>query len=426
MSADRPRPRWWLQPRIALPVLAVVVGLAAGLAPEVIDPRGGDQRLSTYSSRPAGARLLYDLADRLGWPVSRLRERAVPRDSTAVLLLLDPAVPPPATHAHEILEFVRGGGSLLYVYDEGQALTDSLRLRRGESGEASVLPTVAGEITEACAGEDNGALPMWPDGDMHLWGIEWRGPAPRDTVTFAITSWEDRDDVTRVAPAAAGFPYGKGRIVLVADPDLLRSDVMRVCRWSADVAAVRMLEYLTRGERRQLVFDEFHQGHGAHPGTFAAILLFLSRTDAGNVLAVLALAGIVLLLARAPRLVPPRDTGRIERRSPAEHVQALAQAYEQVGASRTAVLRMLQGLRRRTRRRGAPPLGSVDDAPAFLAWVTARAPASAADVALVEEALGKAIPARQLVHVGEAIRRIEAALTFIPKARPRIRPTVPS
>jgi len=57
--------------RLALAaVLTVIVG-AALLTPEMIGGRTGDSRLTTYSAEPQGARVLYELASRLGWHVER-------------------------------------------------------------------------------------------------------------------------------------------------------------------------------------------------------------------------------------------------------------------------------------------------------------------------------------------------------------------
>jgi len=405
--------RMLLRPAVALPVLLAVIAAAAILTPQQSDPRDGDSRLSSYSVSPMGARLLYRTAEHLGWPVSRRREAGVPADPRAVIVLLDPTVPPTARQAHAILEHVRAGGGLLHVYGDG-TLTDSLHVRRGEGAPARVPGDVRGAIDERCAAEGNGALPLWPTRDMQLYHVVWRRRPDGPVVTFAETIPDAgeprRADRARARPAAVGFALGQGRVVAIADPDLLRNDVLRVCRWGADVAAVRMLEYLGRGARRPLVFHEFHLGYGAHPGTFTAIATFFSRTTAGHVLAQLVVAALILLLARAPRLVPPRDDPRVERRSPTEHVEALGRAYEEVGATRTATLRLLQGVRRRVARQGAPPLTGDEGAEPFLAWVLHRVPGAEEDVRVLRHALEHPVPVQSLAGIGGAVRRIEAML----------------
>jgi hypothetical protein len=211
-----------------------------------------------------------------------------------------------------------------------------------------------------------------------------------------------------------GFPLGRGRVVVLSDPDLLRNDVIRVCNWGADVAVVRMLEYLRTGPvpRRLMIFDEYHQGFGAHPGTMRAIALYLSRTPSGHALGQVLLAGLVLLLALGPRALPPRDTERVERRSPLEHVSALASAYEQVGATRTAANRLLRGVRRRleraTQNYGTHRAEQTDDA--FLAAALRGDPSLEEDVALIRRSLSATLSQHDFEALGGALRRLETSL----------------
>jgi hypothetical protein len=207
-------------------------------------------------------------------------------------------------------------------------------------------------------------------------------------------------------------------VAVIADPDLLRNDVMRVCRWGADVAAVRVLEYVSvdgpGGRRDRLVFDEYHQGFGDQPGTMRGIFRYLGRTASGHLVLQLAGAGLVLLLAIGPRLLTPRPTERIERRSPLEHVDALARAYRMVGASRTATSRLLHGVRRRVEHAlGLHAAASGDDA--FLAWAESRAPSRATDIGLIRRALAQRVSRRDLEAVGAALTRLEAVLTSFPR-----------
>jgi len=196
--------------------------------------------------------------------------------------------------------------------------------------------------------------------------------------------------------------------------------VLRVCRWGADVAALRILEYVSDsapggGRRQRLVFDEYHQGYGEQPGTMRGIFAYLGRTGSGHLVLQLAAAGLVLLLAIGPRLLPPRAVDRIERRSPLEHVDALARAYRAVGATRTATSRLVHGVRRRVEHSLGSQGGATTDA-TFLAWARERVPARATDVDLVSGALVQPISRRELEIVGQALRRLETSLTSFPKS----------
>ena len=419
--------------RIVLAILAAAIVLVALLTPEDTGGRTGDARLTSRSTESQGAAALFELAGRLGWqPTQRLTDSIPLGDTTSVHLVLDPPIAPSATETHEILDRVRRGAGLGFVLGSGP-LADSLglgsRVPRAGSvvGAAQLIVGASGplvaEDTTSCANRDAGwlsaGLPFWPDRQTHILAIRWEGQRPAGARALATVR-----TVSGVAgnelPAVIGFPLGRGRVVVAADPDLLRNDVLRVCRWGADVVAIRMLEYASEdapggGRRQRLVFDEYHQGYGEQPGTVRGIVTYLRRTASGHFVLQLAAAGLVVLLAIGPRLIPPRAAERIERRSPLEHVDALARAYRAVGATRTATLRLVHGVRRRVDRSlGGRGDATTDDA--FLAWARERVPARSGDIDLVRQALERPVPRRQLEDVGQALRRLEASLTSFPRS----------
>ena len=257
---------------------------------------------------------------------------------------------------------------------------------------------------------------MWPDQTVRLYRFEWMRSRPLGTVVFARSAQEGRtadSTARRASLAAAGFPEGRGRVVVISDPDLLRNDVLRVCRWGLDVVAIRMLEYLSTGDQRRdrVLFDEYHQGYGIHPGTMRAIFAYLSRASSGHVLLQALLGGVVLLLALGPRALPAHDAERLERRSPLEHVSALAQAYARVGGTRTATARLLRGVRRRVERgvRRNVRLTATESDALFLDEA-ARVPALGDDVALIRRALSRPIAKGEFAAVGNALERVEESL----------------
>jgi len=434
-AGTEPRPRR-LRRRIAFTILAATIVLVALLTPEDTGGRTGDARLTSRSTEPQGAAALYELAGRLGWrPSQRLADTIPLGDTTAVHLVLDPPIAPSATETHEILDRVRRGAGLVFMLGSGP-LADSLgvgsRVRRTGSvvGAAQLIVGTAGTLvaadTGSCGKRDEGwlsaGLPFWPDRETHILALRWEGQHPSGSRVLATVRTVN-GFVSNELPAVIGFPLERGRVVVAADPDLLRNDVLRVCRWGADVAAVRMLEYASEGApgggtRRRLVFDEYHQGYGEQPGAVRGILTYLERTSSGHLVLQLAGAGLLLLFAIGPRLLPPRATERIERRSPLEHVDALARAYRTVGATRTATLRLVHGVRRRVEH-SSGPLGAQSGATsddAFLAWARERVPARSADVDLVRQALERPVPRRQLETVGQALRRLETSLTSFPRS----------
>jgi hypothetical protein len=420
-----------LRPRIALSAIAVLIIIVALLTPEATGGRTGDARLSTRSTDPQGASVLYELARRLGWRVSqRVADSIALGDTASVHLVLDPPVPPSASETHQLLDRVRRGAALVFVAGTGP-LADSLglgsRVPRAGSviGTAQILVGTSGPLvvddTMRCDRHAEGilsaGLPFWPDKQTHILALRWKGPMPDGSRVLATVRTVNGFAGNEL-PAAIGFPLVRGRVVVAADPDLLRNDVLRVCRWGADVAAVRMLEYASGGapdggRRDGLVFDEYHQGHGDQPGTVRGIMTYLGRTASGHLVLQLAAAGLVVLLALGPRLLPPRAAERIERRSPLEHVDALARAYRAVGASRTATARLVHGVRRRVEHALGGQSGATSDE-TFLAWARDRAPARAADVDVIRQALARPVSKRELETVGLALRRLERSLTSFP------------
>ncbi len=412
MSSPVPpaRREWWTRPATVLPLVATIVVLVALLSPQAASGRFGDPRLSSHLASSLGARVLADLATRLGWTVVQRDTIAAPTaaDGRTIHAVLAPVTPMLAEDAHAYLEAVRSGDALLLVLDRPNPLSDSLRVTHFVRGGHLPKPVLQpGE----CARDTDPVPPLWADGRVLLWGIRWRRSAPSDLHVFATIEPEDGEGPSVYGNAAVGFPFGRGRVVVVADPDLLRNDVLRHCRWGADVIAVRMLEFLRAGgaaPRTTLAFDEYHQGYGSR-GTIAGVSgAFLLAHPVGRTLLLGVLAALVLMLAVAPRAIAPQEVERIERRDPLEQMDALAHAYEQVHATRTITARLLRGVRRRVERGGGARSGEDD---AFLDAAEARAAALAPDVALVRRGLRQAVPDRDLTDIGAALRRIEHTLT---------------
>lgn len=408
------RREWWATPRIVLPIFGVLVLLVALLTPESEAGRMGDDRLSAQLAGSQGARVLAELAGRFGWNVLRNEEPELPARpaGTVIHAVLAPAMPLTAAEAHAYLEAVRAGDALLMVAEPHSALSDSLGIRPTRGG--GTFEPVARDI-ESCTRREF-APALWPDGQVHVYGLSFHRTIP-DTLIFAsVQMGPEREQMPTLA-AAVGFPYGRGRIAVVSDPDLLRNDVLRHCHWGLDVVSLQMLEWLRAGgaqPRGTLAFDEYHQGFGSHSSSMRAIRRFLYGHPVGRTILIVLAASLILLLALAPRPLPPRPRDRVERRDPLEQVEALALAYEQVGATRTATARLVRGLRSRVERSVALGRARSDDD--FLTDALASAPHLAADVALVRAALREGRPNDTLPEIGEALRRIEDSLMTTPVA----------
>jgi hypothetical protein len=386
----------------ATTAVLALLGLAVAGAlftPEEATP-GVD--FSSYSTSPSGTRIMFELAQRMGWSASRRQAPFTSGSQLAVQVVVGPGEPLGGREAHGLLENVRRGGGLIFTVDDAPEIADSLGIVvRGS--ERRVVRSADDCLKRESSVDRRMPATLAPTGQQ----ITWRRPAP-GPVTQLATGYSPR--APRSAPVAVGVPFGAGRIVAISSADLVTNEALRVCIWGVDVLAARALEYVRPADASSalIVFDEFRHGYGTHGGSMKAVSMYLSRTRSGRFLAQALAAALLLLFASAPRPIVPKESARIARRSPLEHADALAHAYSEVGATRTATARLVEGLRRRAGRMvpAARKAGPSD----FLNAVASRHPSLAPKVAIARRGLDESLPPRELVSVGDAIATIEHAL----------------
>ena len=393
--AETPAQSGWATPRRVIAAFLVVVVVGALLTPTTNPESAG--RLTTFAADPAGARGIFEVARRLGWPVTRaLQPLAGPLDSNAIYVILRPPVDLTSLEASAVLGAVRGGAGLLLVPGQSSTILDSLGLR--------VVHTALGphEIVRRAAWDSLGVRPTtaWP-----FAVIERTDSSPPDAVTLLPTRRLRSNFAIDTQALVMGVPLGRGRIAVLADGDILANAELR--DETTAVLPIRLLEWVAPGRRPPLVFAEYHQGYGRHPSVSRSIRTAMFDTAPGRVLVQLLAAGAVLLLVHGIRPISPRPRARIERRSPIEHVGALAHAYAQVGATRTATRRLVYGLRRRH------PIGTLRAATdeEYLASLSARFPAVAPQVELLLDATREPRPPERFRQAGAAVAHIERTLS---------------
>ncbi|HYW50246.1 MAG TPA: hypothetical protein VE861_06555 [Gemmatimonadaceae bacterium] len=438
---------------ITIGVLAALVTLIVLLTP--LSDSGSDTRLTTLRYGPGNARLAADLAQRLGWPV---RRSFVPLtgtiDTTVIHAVFDGPTPMPASDRHRLLEAVRGGARLLIAPDPDarSALLDSLGLTRSVVG--LVMPTPLGSCpvetdplgalrvrtrmvtfdTAAARRPGRRVRVPWPAGARTLLASDVREARKRaDSSGTASDSSDDAAPVTKergmsraatpdtviidsgpapskfvaagamLQPTVVAFPLGRGRVVALADPDVLRTDQLRNCAMGSALTMVRALEYLSDGGRRPLVFGEYYQ-RARSDGPTVVLREWLFGSGLGRALLTLIAAGLLLLVARGRRTLAPVHRLREERRSPLEHVDALATAWQAVRGTRTVARMLARGIRRR---HAAGRWRSLDDA-AFLAALAERHPSIADDVARLTRAIETGPAPSELPALRQAAAHIDA------------------
>jgi hypothetical protein len=389
----------WLRPRYIFALTALVVITALVFAPAG-DVGAYSSAITTFSARPYGARGVYEVSERLGWKVER---RVTSLDSTlasrATYVILAPPIPLSAVEVGSLLHAVRTGARALVSPAQGMPLADSLGVYRSAmtafGSEVVGGPDSVGErmaaaraIADAAAEAGRFDFALGTDSAMH-WGATTLVRVQRDGAE---------------EPAVMALSIGRGEVVVISDPGFFRNINAR--EGASTVFAVRIFEWLDSARGLPLVFDEYHQGFGKRESMAGAIRDALLHTAPGRAFLQLVAAGLILLLVYGVRPIAPLKRRSIERRSPLEHVGALARAYQQTEATRTSTQRLLRGLRRR---RPLGATGALDDE-SYLSLVSSRKPELAAEVERVRTALGRPLPAADWVAVGAAIDHIERTI----------------
>lgn len=371
---------------------------------------------------------MYDVLQRLGYPVRRRitsmsasmyastsANMSVPLDSTATYMVLRPSIPLSAVELNSLLAAVRHGATVVVAGDRG-ALDDSLGFEiqpvtdgfhtisntvvAGGSPDRKRSPVAPGTsvlgVTAFMAVPISATIALSPDAHVRDTAFMWLVDSP----TYG------RDE-RRPAPARAlvlGRTFGRGHAIAVATGDLISNQLLRDGRPA--IAIVRALGW-ARGQRAlasNIVFDEYHHGFGIHADPLAAVQRALVFTPLGRMALQAAVAAIVLIMAVGARPLSPTTSSEFPRRSPIEHVGALAHAYLQVDARRIGTDRLIQGLRRRH------PLGVARSLShdAYLAALRTQLPATVSDVNVVSAAMAHGSTQQNIfATVGVAIANIE-------------------
>jgi hypothetical protein len=331
------RPR--LELGVALALVAVLGGIAVALGARE-RPVADDPRRSTFVAGPQGASGYAEALERLGVGVERLTERiadsprgagaGAARDSTVLLAVLGPSDALDGTDAEALVRFSERGGDLLLA---GRPAARAMRCfgYTTERGRDSVrlAPTGVREVVDSSQAAD---------------GRVTRCAVPS---TLAVDTLRRR---ANGAPVALRLRLADGRAVTLVASDRLFSN--RALRFTdAGPFALRLVV----GRYRRVVFDEYHHGFRDSGSLAGALLAWSFRSPWGWAVWQLMLVGLVALVASGLRFGPIREVIERRRRSPLEHVRALATALSAARGHDVAIRLAIQGLRRRLAR---GPLGA--------------------------------------------------------------------
>ena len=405
-----------ISPVRILSVIAVLLALFIILAPqERADQTAG---YSSYGTGAGGVRALYEVLGRLGFSMSRNERPLTPALATVgTYVLLQPTQPLTTAEQNNLLKAVRNGATLVFTPDD-EAFTDSLGFE--------LLPPTGGfptlSRTHVAGGNPRDTDLSGPQAALRAaFPISVTvAPTPRSgTQAFMWLVPGDDSHAARLDSAhqstlVSGHRVGRGYAIAVAPPTIVMNQVIREPR--AAIAIVRAIQFAnssigasgTQPHANDVVFDEYHHGFGVHADMPAAVINALTNTPLGRVTLELVAAALVLLLAIAVRPIAPVSIPAVSRRSPLEHVGALAHAYAQVNARALGTGRLVRGLRRRH------PLGLPRSLPdsVYLTALRDRIPSAATDVDRILSASTPDLPdiPDRFVTIGAAVANIERTL----------------
>jgi uncharacterized protein DUF4350 len=348
------RPEIWL----AL-LLVVLLALAALMGRQMAPPESlSDGRLSTRLPGPAGARGLAQVLERLGvrvversrpfFGLTRNRAAGDLGDGRELLMVLAPTHRLTEPEAKALQGYVKGGGWLFLAGRTGVEECFGWQVRRVDrwgldslqvqSFAKQNLPWIHAVLRPA--GVDT------TDRDDLFGQLEVPCVAPHAVRIDTLLAVKDR----RPVAIALSYPQG-GRVTLLADEGWLTNEELK----ETD-AGLLAIPWILAGRPSRVVVDEYHHGFGEDGSLFGAAFAWAFRSPAGWAMLQLALAGLVALVAAAIRFGPALAVVERRRRSPLEHLDALAAGLERAQAQGTAISLLLAGLKRRlSRARGHKP-----------------------------------------------------------------------
>ncbi len=363
-----------------------------------------DPRRSTFLAGPSGARGFAEALGRLGVAVQPFRRPIGSLDSTAAGTLtafLDPSL---ALSAREGQQVAGVPGDLLVAgvranpafrclgwevcprsYDSVTVTAPpGAEARRFPRPRAVLLQRRSAEAVDSASGEDDAP-------------VRCTAPAAATVDTLLRT--------TDGRPVAVRLRLQDGRTAtLVADGRLFSNRALR------ETAAGPFVLGLVVPRYRRVVVDEYHHGFDASRSLSGATLDWTVRSPWGWAILQLAGVGLLALLASGVRFGPIRAGIERRRRSPLEHVRALATALAAARGHDVAVQLIVQGLRRRLSVTGRSAPG---DAGRWLAGLepAVQSPAGRAALTTLTAVTQRPASAEDVLHAADAVETLWEELT---------------
>lgn len=356
-----------MRPRTELALgaaLLMVLGAgAAALGSRNTRIGDGDPRRSTYLYGPSGASGYASALARLGVRVERFRRPLASLDTVvagpgALVALLGPIAELAPTEGVRIAGLradlllagpATGAAMRCLGYDVVKWRGDSVAVRRPAESDSLPMPMVRWLLrarsspTMVDSSDVSDGLP-----------VSCTAPASLGVDTLLIAAGR---------PVALRLSMPGGRTaVLVSDDRLFSNRLVRESAAGSFVLGLVVPRY------RRVVVDEYHHGFDASRSLAGATLEWSFHSPWGWAIWQLAVVGVIALLAAGVRLGPAQGAIVRSRRSPLEHVRALATVLAAARGHDVAVGLIVQGLRRRLVGAGRPVRGGAAE------WLESLAP----------------------------------------------------
>jgi uncharacterized protein DUF4350 len=360
-----PRRELGLLVLVVLVVLLIIARIGTGRNREP----SGDPRRSTYLTAPAGAHGFAAALERLGVRVVQLRQRL------------------PRVEADALVATAERGPTVVAALGPTYALDggDAAALARLSSAGLHLL--IAGGRAEAamrCFGyrvrpmlQAEPAISPEPRYRLDVRAVLRPGrrravaATPADSAQCAQPVVLQVDTLLRTEaggePVVLRLRLASGAVAtLVADDEMFTNRVLR-----SEAGAPFVLR-LVADHYRRLMVDEYDHGFGPSGRLDQAVVAWIRRTPWGWAGVQLGLAGLLALFTAGRRFGPVQRRLERRRRSPLEHVHALATALAAARGHELAVRLLVRGLQRRIGRRAAGPVGMERDPATWLANTAPR------------------------------------------------------
>lgn len=348
----------------------VAFALLAALV-AAVSARGGEdapsrQPPSSYLTGPGGASGLAEGLERLGIGVTRWRRpwRSLKVADTipSLFVVLDPSRSVTWREASRLVARSRSTGPVLIAGSSARSVLNCWGWRVEPRGRDSIRvtrpgvppPRDAAYVTEVLVRglDPSDSVDLPTPGDVGRCK-----PVTGRLDTLLVTAG-NRPVLVRVTPEK-GFPA-----YLASEGALFSNRSMRA------TAMGPFLLGLLHDQGPTVLFDEYSHGYDEGGGLFSATLAWSTRSPWGWAAWQLAVVGLLALVVAMVRTGPIHSVIRRARRSPLEHVRAVATALHAARGHDVAVELLVRGLRRRLSRDGRP---GREPAAEWLSTLTTRA-----------------------------------------------------